>query len=117
MPRSHGSSTPRARSAEPHPTPALRAGPRPSLSRKDKKIMAGMYEIVGFDELVGGSFPPHSTQGYRYPYHPHMAAGDLVAGLIAGDDEAAGDAMLTGLDAPNPLPGADPPQPPLNPAG
>ncbi len=71
--------------------------------------MSGMYEIVGFDELVGGSFPPHSTQGYRYPYHPHLAAGDLVAGgLIAGEDEAAGDAMLTGLDAHSLIAGADP---------
>jgi hypothetical protein len=63
--------------------------------------MAGMYEIVGFDELVGGSYPPHSTQGYRYPY---SAAGDL----IAGDDEAAGDAMLSGLDAHSLIAGADP---------
>src|SRR5260370_26181395 len=37
-----------------------------------------------------------------------MAAGDVVAGLIAGDDEAAGDAMLTGLDAQSLIAGADP---------
>src|SRR5262245_59716996 len=76
---------------------------------KGQEVMSGMYEIVGFDELVGGSFPPHSTQGYRCPYHPHLAAGDLIAGsLESGEDEAAGDGMLTGLDAHSLIAGADP---------
>ena len=30
--------------------------------------MAGMYEIVGFDEIVG-SYPPHSTQGAFGHHH------------------------------------------------
>jgi hypothetical protein len=49
--------------------------------------MTGMYEIVGFDEIVvGGSYPPHSIQGafgHRRRRHRHHAAGALPA-LIAG---------------------------------
>lgn len=47
--------------------------------------MAGMYDIVGFDEITGGSFPPHSVQGYRRRRHHHSGAlPQLIAGLIAG---------------------------------
>lgn len=48
--------------------------------------MAGMYDIVGFDEIVG-SYPPHSIQGYGRRRRRHHASGalpQLIAGLIAG---------------------------------
>jgi len=56
-----------------------------------------MYEIVGFDEIVGaaGAFPPHSTQGLRHPHHA------LAAGLepaVIGDEMYAGDALISGAD-------------------
>jgi hypothetical protein len=74
-----------------------------------------MYEIVGFDEIVGGSFPPHSVQGYGYGGHRrrrrhHMAGAlpALIAGLSGGvdvhdlvagleDEEASGADLISGL--------------------
>src|SRR5262245_229525 len=80
--------------------------------------MAGMYEIVGFDEIVG-SYPPHSVQGYGYgghggsrrrrrPRHMTGALPALIAGLSGGvdvhdlvaglDEEASGeDDLVSGL--------------------
>lgn len=46
--------------------------------------MSGMYDIVGFDEIIG-SFPPHSAQGYgRRRRHHAGALPQLIAGLVAG---------------------------------
>jgi hypothetical protein len=88
-----------------------------------------MYEIVGFDEIVGGTFPPHSVQGYGYGGHRrrrrhHHAAGALpalIAGLTGGldvhdlvagleDEEAASGAdLISGLSGYGDLiAGADP---------
>ncbi len=74
--------------------------------------MAGMYEIVGFDELIG-AFPPggmaagygghHPHRGPSPPrrHHHHHAAGALpalIAGLMGGgEDESAGAALIAGL--------------------
>src|SRR6266540_1560123 len=83
--------------------------------------MTGMYEIVGFDEIVGGSYPPHSIQGgyghhrhrRRHRRHHHHMAGalpaliaglsggldvhDLVAGLDDDEEEASGADLIAGL--------------------
>ena len=82
--------------------------------------MTGMYEIVGFDEIVGGSYPPHSIQGgyghhrhrRRHHRHHHMAGAlpaliaglsggldvhDLVAGLDDDEEEASGADLIAGL--------------------
>ena len=78
--------------------------------------MTGMYEIVGFDELIGGgSSPPHSIQGAfghrRRRHHRHHMAGALpalIAGLSGGldvhdlvagleDEEASGADLISGL--------------------
>jgi hypothetical protein len=80
--------------------------------------MTGMYEIVGFDEIVGGgSYPPHSIQGAfghhrRRRRHHHSMAGALpalIAGLSGGVDvhdlvsgleeaeEASGAELISGL--------------------
>ena len=77
--------------------------------------MTGMYEIVGFDEIVGGgSYPPHSIQGaygHRRRRHRHHAAGALpalIAGLSGGvdvhdlvagldEEEASGADLISGL--------------------
>jgi hypothetical protein len=86
-----------------------------------------MYEIVGFDEIVGNSFPPHSVQGYGYGGHRrrrrHHSAGALpalIAGLSGGldvhdlvagldDEEASGADLISGLSGYGDLiAGADP---------
>lgn len=87
--------------------------------------MTGMYEIVGFDEIVG-SYPPHSTQGYghrrRRRHHHHMAGAlpALIAGLSGGvdvhdlvagleDEEASGADLISGMSGlGNLIAGADP---------
>ena len=79
--------------------------------------MAGMYEIVGFDEIIGGgSYPPHSTQGYarrrRRRHHHHIAGAlpALIAGLSGGadvqdlvagleDEESSGADLISGLSS------------------
>lgn len=69
--------------------------------------MSGMYEIVGFDEIIG-SYPPHSVQGYgrrRRRGYSGVDVNDLVsgalpqliAGLVAGDDDDEGMAAA-GMD-------------------
>ena len=76
--------------------------------------MTGMYEIVGFDEIVGGgSYPPHSIQGgyghrRRRRHHSAGALPALIAGLAGGvdvhdlvsgleDEEASGADLISGL--------------------
>src|SRR5258706_7188270 len=88
--------------------------------------MTGMYEIVGFDEIIGGgSYPPHSVEGYRRRHRRrhHHAAGALpalIAGLSGGldvhdlvagleDEEASGADLISGLSGLGDLiAGADP---------
>jgi len=72
--------------------------------------MTGMYEIVGFDEIVG-SYPPHSTQGAfghrrRRRHHHHMAGAlpALIAGLSGGLDVHD---LVAGLDEPEEASGAE----------
>jgi hypothetical protein len=50
--------------------------------------MAGMYEIVGFDEIVG-SYPPHSTEGLDP---------QVIGDEFAGDALISGDAFISGAD-------------------
>lgn len=68
--------------------------------------MSGMYEIVGFDEIIG-SYPPHSVQGYgrRRRRHHAGALPQLIAGLVAGDDDVLESA---GVDVNDLISGADP---------
>jgi hypothetical protein len=71
--------------------------------------MAGMYDIVGFDEIVGASFPPHSVQGYGRRRRRHHAAGalpQLIAGLIAGGVDV--NDLVSGEDDEFMSAGADP---------
>ena len=75
--------------------------------------MTGMYEIVGFDEIIGGgSYPPHSIQGgfghRRRRRHSAGALPALIAGLSGGvdvhdlvsgldDEETSGIDLISGL--------------------
>jgi hypothetical protein len=72
-----------------------------------------MYEIVGFDEIVGGTFPPHSVQGYGYGghrrrrrHHHHIAGAlpALIAGLSGGVDVHD---LVSGLEDEEASSGAD----------